>query len=459
MMMPWAGCWTRRLAVLGVLAAAPCWAQGPAAAKRKGEAARFEVPPVGSIKRIARPGGLNRDEAMQSRYILKTEPHPALGEAYVVVTDHRDEAYLAPLQRLARHHEGTIVRVDDLGALAQAPARAGLITQLKDVKAGYVAVAPRNESFRENMLLGLWSVLAKLDADPELDARPGLLVAPDARSFAGLIDRSIAHRPVPRTALRPFVVSQLGNASPNGTRSLQKLGVMRELFGGMGFEAPGLVVRQFPGDEPRLEGRDIWVARTSGPRLPLAEFPEPASRAFDEASLVVMFGHGTPGITCGMKVESFDHRSFAGKVVLCGSCMSAAPAKSDWPAMAVGPDGMAVVAGRKRFLSEAVERGAVVTYAHMRLNAGFPHLFPVLESLLRGETVGDAYQELIDGLRVWTRLDPDEFVLRAVDAGDQTDVMRRNQMLYVMVGDPKLRPLAPLETAGGKAKSPRGGTD
>ena len=26
----------------------------------------------------------------------------------------------------------------------------------------------------------------------------------------------------------------------------------------------------------------------------------------DEASLIVMFGHGTPGMTCGMRVEAFD---------------------------------------------------------------------------------------------------------------------------------------------------------
>src|SRR5260221_524845 len=84
------------------------------------------------------------------------------------------------------------------------------------------------------------------------------LVAPDAASFAALIDRSIAYRPTPRGAFRPFVVSQLGNGSPQGTRSLQKLGVMRALFGGLGFETPGLVVRQFPGDQPSLKGADIW---------------------------------------------------------------------------------------------------------------------------------------------------------------------------------------------------------
>src|SRR4051812_25823032 len=53
----------------------------------------FAVPPVASLKRVARPGGLSREEARTSRYILRTEPHPVQGDAYVVVTDHRDDAY------------------------------------------------------------------------------------------------------------------------------------------------------------------------------------------------------------------------------------------------------------------------------------------------------------------------------------------------------------------------------
>jgi hypothetical protein len=421
--------------------------------------APFAVPPVASIKRVARPGGLSREEAMTSRYILRTESHPVQGDAYVVVTDHRDDAYLGPLRRLAQHHGGTLLPVDDLGALADRSVRQGLARRLTETKVGYVAVAPRLESFRENMLLGLWGVLATLDGDPELDARPGLLVAPDAASFAALIDRSIAYRPTPRAAFRPFVVSQLGNGTPVGTRSLQKLGIMRELFGALGFETPGLVVRHFPGDQPSLEGKDIWVSRTAGPRRLLAEMPEQAGRAFDEASLVVMFGHGTPGMTCGMRVEAFDNRAFANKVVLCGSCMSAAPMQSDWRKMDVGPDGSEVVADRTRFLMEAVERGAVVTYAHMRFNAGFPHVFPVVESLLRGETVGEAYQRLIDGLLTWTRLQPDELVLSKSESENEMAAMRRNQVLYVLVGDPALRPLEPLAGTPTPARASDGPTD
>jgi hypothetical protein len=438
--------------VLGLIATIgflpPCFARGQQAGPVSGQggtAPLFEVPRLETVKRVARPGSLAQREAMTSCYILKTAPHPVEGTAYVVVTDHYNPAYLEPLERLARHHAGTVIRVDDLHTLADRPSRTALARQLIAAKVRYVAVAPRFESFRENMLLGLWDMLSTLDPDPELDALPGLLVAPDAASFAALVDRSIAHRPTPRQAFHPFVISQLVNGSPNGSRSLQKLGILRERFGALGVEAPGLVVRQFAGNQPRLEGGDIWEARTRGPRMLLTGVAEPAARALDEASLIVMFGHGVPGMTCGLKVEAFDKRVLTDKVILCGSCFSAAPAQSDFPKMPVGPDGSEVVANRKRFLMEAIEHGAVVAYGHMRMNGGFPHLYPVLDALLHGETVGEAYQRLIDGLLEWTQLKPDALVLADPDPDNTPALMRRNQLLYVIIGDPALRPMAPID--------------
>ena len=443
---------------------------GPAGLQGGRRRRRFEVPRLETVKRVARPGRLTQREAMTSCYILQTAPHPVEGNAYVVLTDHRDAAYLEPLERLAKHHAGTLLRVDDLGTLADPSARAALAKQLVAAKPRYVAVAPRLESFRENMLLGLWDILATLDADPELDALPGLLVAPDAASFAALVDRSIAYRPTARSAFHPFVISQLVDGSPNGSRSLQKLGILRERFGQVGAETPGLVVRHSPGDQPRLEGKDIWEAHTRGPRTPLAEFPGDAANAINDASLVVMFGHGVPGMACGLKVEAFDNLVLTNKVILCGSCFSAAPTNSDFPKMAVGPDGSAVVADRKRFVMEAVEHGAVVAIGHMRTNAGFPHLYPVLDSLLHGETVGEAYQRLIDGLLEWTQLDPDELVPhqgRAPEAapepgagfgpgpGGGIALIKCNQLLYVLIGDPALARRQPLAKAA--ASRPRTG--
>jgi hypothetical protein len=442
----------RGVAILGLIGAgvlpAPDAAraqQAKRAPEQGGTAPAFEVPRLETVKRLAHRGGLTPKEAMTSCYILQTKAHPVQGDAYLVLTDHRDAAYLAPLERLAQHHAGTLLRVDDLGTLADPAARAALAKQLVVAKPRYVAIAPRLESFRENMLLGLWDILANFDADPELDALPGVLIAPDAASLAALVDRSIAYQPTARSAFHPFVISQLVDATPNGSRSLQKLGILRERFGQVGAETPGLVVRHSPGDQPRLEGKDIWEVHTRGPRTPLTEFPGNATRALNDASLVVMFGHGVPGMACGLKVEAFDDLVLTNKVILCGSCFSAAPMKSDFPKMATGPDGSAVVADRKRFVMEAVEHGAVVALGHMRTNAGFPHLYPVLDSLLHGETVGEAYQRLIDGLLAWTQLDTDDLVLTKPEPNNSLPVMKRNQLLYVIIGDPALRPLTPLD--------------
>ena len=217
---------------------------------------------------------------MTSCYILQTAPHPVEGNAYVVVTDHRDAAYLEPLERLAKHHAGTLLRVDDLSALADRQVRTALAQQLVAAKVRYVAVAPRPESFRENMLLGLWDMLATLDPDPELDALPGLLVAPDAASFAALdrpLDRlpadaafgvpPVRHQPAPERLSERVALASEARNPPRAVRAARR-------------RAPGLVVRQFPGDQPRLEGKDIWEARTRGPRMLLAELPG-ASRTRD----------------------------------------------------------------------------------------------------------------------------------------------------------------------------------
>ena len=89
----------------------------------------------------------------------------------------------------------------------------------------------------------------------------------------------------------------------------------------------------------------------------------------------------------------------------------------------------------------AVENGAVVVYAHMALNAGFPHLFPVLEGCMDGLPVGEAYQRLINALIDFQQLTSAELSSR--------DVAKLNNLLYVIIGDPALQPLAkmtPLNT-------------
>ena len=51
-----------------------------------------------------------------------------------------------------------------------------LVAALRKAQPRFVAIAPRLESFRENMLLGMWEVLSSLNPDSQLDVFPGLLV-------------------------------------------------------------------------------------------------------------------------------------------------------------------------------------------------------------------------------------------------------------------------------------------
>jgi DNA-binding beta-propeller fold protein YncE len=118
-------------------------------------------------------------------------------------------------------------------------------------------------------------------------------------------------------------------------------------------------------------------------------------------------------------VKAFRNISMAGKIVMCGDCFSAAPTES--------------------FAMEAVKNGALVVYAHMRENAGFPHLFPVLEAWMEGLTVGEAYQRQINALMALRGTSSDDLISH--------DVAANNSLLYVIIGDPTLQPLAKTTAA------------
>ena len=73
----------------------------------------------------------------------------------------------------------------------------------------------------------------------------------------------------------------------------------------------------------------------------------PAKQALDQSSVVLMFGHGVPGMTCSLDVKGFQNVTMNDNVVLCGSCFSAAPLESDFPAIRRGPGGMEIRNDRK----------------------------------------------------------------------------------------------------------------
>jgi hypothetical protein len=410
-----------------------------------------EVPPLSKIRRVEKGNFPTQKEQATSTFITRISPHPAIGEGYVIVTDLVDQESLDALGRLAKFHSGVILRFDDLGRLAvSVEARQDLETKLKGAKPKFVAVAPKPASYREEVVLALWDVFASLDSDPELDVFPGFLVAGDSKGLAGLVDRSIGYRSLARGAVRPFVVGQVvDNDSPQGTRSFQKVKILRNYFEEKKIEPSSLVVRMYRARKPGTVGTPSsreWDVSANAPGAEVEQIPSGARKALERSNVVAMFGHGAPGKTCSLDVDAFRNVDLSNKVILCGSCFSAAPLKSEFGRMDRDLDGSALKFDRTRFLDRALDRGAVVFFGHMRLNSGFPHLFPVLEGWMDGLTVGEGYQRLIDALLANNNFTPEEIPLPLGSNLDEKAINRRNILLYIVVGDPALRPIVPVST-------------
>jgi hypothetical protein len=398
--------------------------------------AKLTIPDVDDLLRVGRGTRVSRQARQNSAFVMNTQPHAVDGDKYVILTDHTEPGYLKPLERLAKHRDGMIVRVDDLALLYKnADEMADVRKQLQEASVRFLAIAPRMETYRENMLLGMWELISTIDSDPQLDAFPGLLLASSEEDFAGLIDRSISHKPQKSQELRPFAISQV--PSTQELRSLQKSGILRNLFAEQGCETPTVAIYSSrAADAPKLPGDRFWSYQSKSRGDFLKEFPGQAAREFEKASLLVMHGHGTPGMSCGVDIGAIPDE-LAVKVILCGSCFSAAPKKSDFPAMRQAPGGYGIEA-RDAFVIRAVDSGASVAFGHMRLSSGFPHLFPVLETWMKGKSVGEAYQELMNGLIEMQGTKSGGFVVtEKADRGRQPS---QNILLYVMIGDPAIQP-------------------
>ncbi|MEC9053749.1 MAG: hypothetical protein VX633_00475, partial [Verrucomicrobiota bacterium] len=132
-------------------------------------AQQFHIPEVGELPRIDRSSPRPANEILRnSAFILKFKEHAPLGDSYVILTDHSAAGYLKPLQQLVRHRKATLIKIADLAEVHQPETLRGLRGKLAKLKPKYVALAPRMESYRENMLLGMWELLTTLDEDPYL---------------------------------------------------------------------------------------------------------------------------------------------------------------------------------------------------------------------------------------------------------------------------------------------------
>lgn len=402
--------------------------------------AEFSIPDAKDLIRVDGKTRPSRQVMQQSAYIIKTQAHDSIGDSYVILTDHNQQSFLNALKRLAKHRGGSMLRVKDLASLHKSAAEMSkLRDQLRKSKVRYLAIAPRMESFRENMLLGMFELISTLDDDPQLDAFPGLLLASNEKEIEALIDRSIGYTPLTKKELRPFAISQV--PSTQETRSLQKSGILRKLFAEYGLNVPTVAIYGAAAkNAPRLPGDYFWSVHAKSRRDFLKTFPDPAAAEFNKASLLVMHGHGIPGMSCSVDISAIPE-SFSAKIVLCGSCFSSSPAKSDLPAMRQAPGGYGVEA-RDAFTVRAIDNGATIAFGHMRLSQGFPHLFPVLENWMNGLTVGEAYQRLINSLIEMQRVKSGGFVITQ-DASNGRQPPQ-NMLLYVVIGDPAIQPLQPL---------------
>ena len=431
-------------------------AEGNRIARRGGRdqsPAKLTIPAIADITRVGDGVRPTRQEMQWSLTIVKTEPHPVAKSGYLIVTDHRSEDYLTPLHLLAKHRKGTIVIVKDLATVhSRQEDWDKLSSHLQKVNPRFVAIAPRLESYREKMLIGMWKLLSTLDDDPELDVFPGLLVAPDAASFAKLITSSMDYKPRSSEDFQAFAQCHFTDNSAGGIKSLQKVGILRKHFAKHGHGTSSLIVAAPKVREERpLKGDDIVYAVPK--RRLLQSFPAEARESLAKSALLVMFGHGSTGMSCGFSVDAFHGIDLSNKVVMAGSCWSGAPTKLDFPMPRRDAAGTELEDTRERFLMRAIENGALVSFGHMRLSQGFSTLYPVLESWTEGKTVGEAYQRLMNALfRAEKKSRLDEIL--ALDPSDlkQPGENRRspaipgNRLLYVIIGDPALQPFERLTT-------------
>lgn len=398
--------------------------------------AKIEIPEIENIERVV-PGNRPSKQSMRNtEYIVETERHKVDGKRYIILTDHQSLEHVGALKRLAKHHKGEILFSKDLSKLYQDAAEfERLKSELNRLDAKYVAIAPQEASYRENMLLGVFELLANLDDDNELDVYPGVLYASDAESFEKLITRSVNHKPQTSKRLSPLASCMVPNKKE--LRSLQKNAIIHNLFAKYGHDAPilNLYTARAQGG-PELSGSKTY--RMDMPARKFAkQLPDQIKKVVDNSSLMVLHGHGLPGVSCGLDIDAFAD-GVSPDVVLCGSCFSASVQQSDLTEMKISPDGFPIIP-RKAFAVNAIDNGSTVVFGHMRLNNGFPKLYPVLETFLEGRTVGEAYQELINACLKQGNFSSKELAVE--EKPENARRIKQNALLYVLFGDPALQPL------------------
>jgi len=206
---------------------------------------------------------------------------------------------------------------------------------LRNLNPRFVAIAPRIESYRENMHLCMLKLLCGLDEDPELDVFPGYLMASDAAGLADLVERTVQFQAMRPDEIEPASIGAIEDTDARRYRSYQKAKVMQKMFAEEGKDSPAIIITTRKShtereDFPELSADEGEIAMLpKSERYTFDQLSLPAELALNESNLLFMYGHGTTGRICGMDVDAFDGVDFTDELVFCGSCMSATPYEAD----------------------------------------------------------------------------------------------------------------------------------
>ncbi len=270
-----------------------------------------------------------------------------------------------------------------------------------------------------------------------MDAFPGYLVASDAKSLAGLVERTVSFVPIKEQDIKPVSIGAIEDANTLRYRSYQKAKVIQKMFTDDGSHSPSIIITTKEShtkrdDFPDISGGDNIAMLPGSERHTFEELSSPASAVLNQNNMLFMFGHGTTDRICGTRISAYSKIDFSNEIVFCGSCMSATPYLADRLDLSSKQD-------NKRFAFHAIDNGAVMLLGHMGLCGGFPKVFPMAELVLEGFSSGEAYQRLMNSLVRKSGIPeyyPDDPPARA----SQRDPA--NGLLYVLLGDPALIPLS-----------------
>ncbi len=367
--------------------------------------------------------------------LAETEAHPVSSEGYLILTDHTDPVARGALDQLAEFRGGEVMALKSLGTLFESPQEIELVQDaIRDLNPRFVAIAPKIESYRENLHLCVLKLLSGLDEDPELDVFPGYLMASDAEGLAALVERTVEFQALGTEEIEPVSIGAIEDTDARRYRSYQKAKVMQRMFADEGKDSPVIIITTRQShtereDFPKIsdkEGNIVMLPQSE--RYTFDQLSLPAELALDQSNVLFMYGHGTTDRICGTDVDAFDEVDFTDELVFCGSCMSASPYDADRVDLESKRED-------KRFAFHAIENGAVMFFGHMGLCGGFPKVFPMSELVLSGSSTGEAYQQVMNAI-IGGKSIPDYYSGRA---GTRDAA---NGHLYVLWGDPALVPIA-----------------